>query len=302
MSVNMKKIFVLGSINFDLTVHAERMPRRGETVNGTEFLSNSGGKGANQAVAAGKLGGDVYLIGAVGNDFFGKECMQTLNKYGVNTDFVRVTDGVATGTATIIVENGDNRIVVAHGANYALDKDYVLRTIADNVRVGDIFVTQMEVPADIVCEALAAAKRAGAVTVLNPAPADGFVDEMLKNADYVIPNETEAQEICGVSAEGLQNLQKVDKILQERGAGKVVVTLGGNGCYFDGEIYPVAQKVVAVDTTAAGDTFVGALCVMLAKDKTFCQAVKFCQCASALTVTRFGAQVAIPYLEELNIV
>lgn len=298
----MKKIFVLGSINFDLTVHAERMPLRGETVNGTKFLSNSGGKGANQAVAAGKLGGDVYLIGAVGNDFFGKECLATLKKYDVNTDFVRVIDGAATGTATIIVENGDNRIIVAHGANYMLDRDYVLQTIADNVKEGDIFVTQMEVPADIVADALAKAKQCGAVTVLNPAPAEGVTDKMLKNADYVIPNETEAQKICGVSAEGLQNLQKVDTIFRERGARNVIVTLGGNGCYFDGQIYPVAEKVVAVDTTAAGDTFVGALCVMLAEDKTFCQAVKFCQSASALTVTRFGAQIAIPYLEELKVV
>lgn len=296
----MKKIFVLGSINFDLTVTAERMPQNGETVNGTDFLTNSGGKGANQAVAASKLGGDVYLIGAVGNDFFGKECLQTLRKYGVNTDFVRVADGVSTGTAIIIVQNGDNRIVVAHGANYALDKDYVLQTIATHVSAGDIFVTQMEVPADIVAAALKQAKQCGAVTILNPAPAEGVTDEILSCCDYVIPNETEAEAICGVSANGLQNLQKVDTILTDKGAKNIIVTLGGNGCYCNGSMYPVPQKVVAVDTTAAGDTFVGALCAMLAEDKPFVQAIGFCQCASAITVTRFGAQMSIPYLEEIK--
>ena len=295
----MKDIFVLGSVNFDLTVHTDRMPQKGETACGKDFITNSGGKGANQAVAAAKLGGNVKLIGAIGNDFLGKECLASLTKFGVDATYVQHV-GTNTGTATIIIENGDNRIIIDHGANFALDKDVVLRAIRDNVKSGDIFVTQLEIPTEIVEEGLSLAKQCGAITVLNPAPAVDVTDKMLANADYVIPNETEAQAICGLLPCDLQDLQKVDIMLHERGANNVLVTLGSNGCYYNGKIYPVANKVVAVDTTAAGDTFVGALAVCLAEGKEVANSIDFCQMASSLTVTRYGAQISIPYLEELD--
>lgn len=295
----MKNIFVLGSINFDLTVRTERIPQKGETTCGHGFIANSGGKGANQAVAVSKLGGKVKLIGAVGNDFFGNECINSLKKYNVDTSFVSVAD-CSTGTAVIVVENGDNRIIIDHGANYCIDKDKTLQIIRDNVKNGDVFVTQLEVDATLVEDALAVAKQCGAITVLNPAPALNVSDKMLANADYVIPNETEAQIICGILPQNLQDLQKVDKLLQSRGAKNVIVTLGGVGCYACGQIFPIPNKVVAVDTTAAGDTFVGALCTKLADGVSVQNAIDFCQKASALTVTRYGAQVAIPYLEEIK--
>ena len=295
----MKDIFVLGSANFALTAHTDRMPQKGETACGKDFITNSGGKGANQAVAAAKLGGNVKLIGAIGNDFLGKECLASLTKFGVDVTYVQHV-GTNTGTATIIIENGDNSIIIDHGANFALDKDVVLRAIRDNVKSGDIFVTQLEIPTEIVEEGLSLAKQCGAITVLNPAPAVDVTDKMLANADYVIPNETEAQAICGLLPRDLQDLQKVDIMLHERGAKNVLVTLGSNGCYYNGKIYPVANKVVAVDTTAAGDTFVGALAVCLAEGKDVANSIDFCQMASSLTVTRYGAQISIPYLEELG--
>lgn len=295
----MKNIFVLGSINFDLTVRTERIPQKGETACGHDFIANSGGKGANQAVAVSKLGGKVNLIGAVGNDFFGNECVNSLKKYNVDTSFVSVAD-CSTGTAVIVVENGDNRIIIDHGANFCIEKSNTLQIIRNNVKVGDVFVTQLEIDATLVEDALAVAKQCGAITVLNPAPATDVSDKMLANADYVIPNETEAQIMCGIFPQSLPDLQKVDKLLQSRGAKNVIVTLGGSGCYACGKIFPVPNKVTAVDTTAAGDTFVGALCTKLAEGVSVQNAIDFCQKASALTVMRYGAQVAIPYLEELK--
>lgn len=295
----MKNVFVLGSINFDLTVRTERIPQKGETTCGHGFIANSGGKGANQAVAVSKLGGNAKFIGAVGNDFFGDECVNSLKKYNVDTSFVSVVDG-STGTAVIVVENGDNRIIIDHGANFAIDKQKTLQIIRDNVQLGDVFVTQLEIAPDLVEEGLVVAKQCGAITVLNPAPAVNVTDKMLANADYVIPNETEAQIICGILPQNLQDLHKVDKMLQSRGAKNVIVTLGGSGCYACGEIFPIPNKVTTVDTTAAGDTFVGALCTKLAEGVNVKDAIDFCQRASALTVTRYGAQLSIPYLEELN--
>lgn len=295
----MKNVFVLGSINFDLTVRTERIPQKGETVCGHGFIANSGGKGANQAVAVAKLGGNAKLIGAVGSDFFGQECVASLKKYHVDTSFVSVADG-STGTAVIVVENGDNRIIIDHGANFCINREKTLQLIRDNVHNGDVFVTQLEIDPSLAEEGLAAAKQCGAITILNPAPAANVTDRMLANADYVIPNETEAQIMCGILPQGLQDLQEVDKLLQGRGAHNVIVTLGGGGCYACGQIFPVPNKVVAVDTTAAGDTFVGALCTKLAEGASVRDAIDFCQRASALTVTRHGAQVAIPYLEELK--
>lgn len=295
----MKNVFILGSINFDLTVRTERMPQKGETACGHDFIANSGGKGANQAVAVSKLGGSAKLIGAVGNDFFGKECIDSLDRYGVDTSFVSVTDG-STGTAVIVVENGDNRIIIDHGANFCIDREKTLRLIRDKVKPGDVFVTQLEIDTVLAQEGLATAKECGAITVLNPAPAVNVTDRMLSCADYVIPNETEAQIMCGILPHSLSDLQKVDAILQSRGAKKVIVTLGSGGCYACGQIFPIPNRVTAVDTTAAGDTFVGALCTRLADGVDVQDAIDFCQRASALTVTRLGAQVAIPYLEELH--
>ena len=295
----MKKIYVLGSVNFDLTIFTDKIPDTGETVCGYDFMSNSGGKGANQAVAVSKLGGDAYLIGSVGKDFFGNQCLDILKKFGVNLKFMQLSDK-STGTAVVVIKDADNRIIVNHGANFSVQPQYVQDVIRRNVKPGDVFVTQMEMLASCVEVGLKTAKEMGAITVLNPAPSEGVTDEMLRYADYVIPNESEAKDICGIQPKTLQDLIKIDRFLQNKGVKKVIVTLGDKGCYFDGKIYPVQKSVDAIDTTAAGDTFVGALCVKLAEGAGVAESIAFCQTASGITVTRRGAQVAIPYLEELK--
>lgn len=295
----MKKIYVLGSVNFDLTMYTDKIPDAGETVCGYDIMSSSGGKGANQAVAVSKLGGDACLIGCVGKDFFGQQCLEILDKFGVDLRFVKMSD-VNTGTAVVIVKDADNRILIDHGANFALRPQFVEKVIRENVREGDVFVTQMEMLADCVETGLKVAKEMGAVTVLNPAPAQGVTDAMLKSADFVIPNESEAKYICGIEPRNLQDLCRIDETLQAKGVKKVIVTLGDKGCYYDGKIYPIVSRGDAVDTTAAGDTFVGALCVRLAEGADVESSIAFCQAASGITVTRRGAQVSIPYLEELK--
>ncbi len=295
----MKKIYILGSINFDLTMYTDTLPVQGETVCGHDFMCSSGGKGANQAVAASKLGGDSKLIGSVGNDFFGEQCLSILKEYGVGLEFIQSVER-NTGTAIVIINNGDNRILIDHGANFALHPNDVKEILQNNVCEGDVFVTQMEVPAACVEMGLKIAKQKGAVTVLNPAPAQGVTDEMLKYVDIIVPNESEAFAICGIQPCSLESLRKIDQAFCQKGVKKVVVTLGNKGCYCNGKIYPAVQCGEIVDTTAAGDTFVGALCVKLSEGYAVEDALEFCQTASAVTVTRRGAQVAIPFLEELK--
>lgn len=295
----MKKVFVLGSVNFDMTIYTDKLPDAGETVCGYDFMSNSGGKGANQAVAVSKLGGDACLIGSVGRDFFGQQCMEILKKFGVDLRHVQLSDK-NTGTAVVIIKDADNRIIIDHGANFALQPQFVEKVIRENVREGDVLVTQMEILSDCVEAGLKTAKEMGAVTVFNPAPSQGVTDSILRYADYVIPNEYEARDICGIEPKNLQDLCAIDRILHSKGVKNVIVTLGDKGCYYDGKIYPALSIADAVDTTAAGDTFVGALCVKLAEGSDVEQSLSFCQAASGITVMRRGAQVAIPYLEELK--
>lgn len=295
----MKKIFVLGSVNFDLTIYTDKLPNTGETVCGYDFMSNSGGKGANQAVAVSKLGGEACLIGSVGNDFFGQQCLDILKKFGVDLQFVQMSDK-STGTAVVIIKDADNRILIDHGANFTLQPQFVEKVIRENVSEGDVLVTQMEILPECVEIGLKTAKEMGAITVLNPAPSQGVTDSILKYSDFVIPNESEAKDICGVEPKNLQDLCKIEEILRSKGVKNVIVTLGDKGCYYNGKIYPVISRVNAIDTTAAGDTFVGALCVKLAEGANVEESLAFCQLASAITVMRRGAQVAIPYLEELK--
>ena len=270
----------------------------GETLTADKYYVNPGGKGANQAVAIAKLGGKVAMIGKVGSDETGDALKNNLKAMGVDESMVTRAD-VPSGIAMIIVEGGENRIILYKGANHSVTKADVDEGLK-NAKPGDALVMQLEIPLETVTYAAAVAKQKGMLVLLNPAPAVDVTDKMLANADYVIPNETEAQAICGLLPCDLQDLQKVDIMLHERGANNVLVTLGSNGCYYNGKIYPVANKVVAVDTTAAGDTFVGALAVCLAEGKDVANSIDFCQMASSLTVTRYGAQISIPYLEELD--
>jgi ribokinase len=290
-------VAVVGSINMDFVVESPLFPEPGQTVLGKSISYFPGGKGANQAVAAARLGAEVRMIGAVGGDEFGGKLLDVLRKEGIDTRGVRVTDG-ATGIASILVSGGENTIVVVPGANGAVGPEDV-RTNVTLIEDADIVLVQLEIPFDTVETALRLAKSAGKKTVLNPAPAGVFPDEWLQWTDIVTPNETELAALVG--AERLDDpavLQTAMRKLHERGAERIIVTLGSSGAVLstrDGEIVRVpGRKVEVVDTTGAGDTFHGALAAAWAAGESLPEALKTAVDASALSVTRSGAQTGMP--------
>ena len=288
--IPMKKIFVVGSLNYDLVINAPYMPVGGETLKGSDFMTNAGGKGANQAYACGKLGGEIYMCGAVGNDSFGDTLLGSLNGVGVNTDFVKRVDGVSTGVAIIVVTEGENRIIIDSGANACVEKEDIDKFL-ENANEGDIFLTQLENPIDIVGYGLKAAKEKGLLVVLNPAPASLEIKKYLKYVDIITPNETELEILGGK-----------DEIFSQ-GVETIITTLGASGYEIatkDGsKIYPCI-KVKAVDTTAAGDTASGGLCVKLAEGETIENAIAFGSLCASIACTKRGAQMSVPSLDEVE--
>lgn len=287
----MKRIYVLGSLNSDLTVRAPRVPEAGETVRGSDFLCTAGGKGANQAYAAAKLGADVCMAGAVGRDSFGDALIASLQKAGADVSCVRRDKAQATGTAVILVTEGDNRIILDAGANgtvNAKDADLLLSDAWEK----DIFCAQLEVPLPAVKHALSLAKEKGLVTVLNPAPAAPIAD-MVPLVDVIVPNESELFALTGE-----RDVEAGAAKLLDMGAKACIVTLGGAGSYLRTptrtEHIPAVCAGPCVDTTAAGDTYCGALLVSLAEGKELPEAAKFASLCAGITVTRRGAQVSIP--------
>ncbi len=301
----MNKVFVLGSINCDLVIGADRMPQAGETLSGNGFFVNPGGKGANQAVACSKLGADTYLIGAIGDDLFGQICFNSLVQYGCGVDFVKKVAGVSTGVASIWVIEGDNRILLDGGANFHLEEKDVLSVLESQACAGDILVSQLEINPDLVEKAFHFAKQLGMRTLLNPAPAPvgGVSAALLKDTDIIAPNKTETEILCGFAIKNKNDLKQAAKQLIGQGVSEVLITLGEEGAYYQsdnkekfGTIFPI--KVV--DTTAAGDSTIGALAYKLSVGETVWESMEFCAAASAITVNRKGAQRSIPTLEEVN--
>ena len=286
----MEKIFIVGSLNYDLVINAPYMPVGGETIRGSDFMTNAGGKGANQAYAAAKLGGTVYMCGAVGNDSFGEELLASLNGVGVNTEFVKKAPNSSTGVAVIVVTEGENRIIIDSGANALVTKDDI-DIFLEKASEGDIFLTQLESPIDVVGYALESAKKKGLLVVLNPAPANKEIEKYLSFVDIITPNETELDILGGKDA------------LIEKGIKTVITTLGARGYEIatlgGAKIYPCI-KVKAVDTTAAGDTASGGLTVKLASGKTVEEAMAFGSLAASIACTRRGAQMSVPSLDELS--
>lgn len=286
----MKRIFVVGSLNYDLVINAPYMPVGGETLKGSDFMTNAGGKGANQAYACGKLGGEIYMCGAVGADSFGDALIDSLNSVGVNTDFVKKIEKTSTGVAVIVVTEGENRIIIDSGANACVTKDDV-DSFLEKAKRGDIFLTQLENPIDIVGYGLKAAKEKGLLVVLNPAPASVEIKKYLKYVDIITPNETELEILGGK-----------DEIFSQ-GVETIITTLGASGYEIatkDGsKIYPCI-KVKAVDTTAAGDTASGGLCVKLAEGKSIEEAMAFGSLSASIACTKRGAQMSVPSLDEID--
>ncbi len=297
----MSKILVVGSINMDLTIETERMLKLGETISGKNFKTLAGGKGANQAVAASRLGGDVKFLGAVGEDSYGKELLENLENENIKFEG-SVLEGTTTGIAVITVCGGDNCIILDGGANMKITPDTV-RAKRCLFEWADFVVFQLEIPLDTVLCGAKLARECGAKVVLNPAPAQNLPDEIYKNTDIIIPNETEAEIITGIAIKDKNDCEKAVSELRSRGVEQVIITLGDKGCVYNKEseiIFKDPIETTVVDTTAAGDSFIGSVCVALGNGKTIDEAVDYATKVSSITVSRRGASVSIPYANEIE--
>jgi ribokinase len=292
-----KPILVIGSSNTDMIIRLERIPRPGETLLGGEFLTAAGGKGANQAVGAARAGGKVAFIARVGRDAWGEDAIAGLTRDGINVEWVCRDPTAASGVALIFVaETGENSIAVAGGANAKLSPADV-RAAAAAIDTAAILVAQLETPLPTVRAAAALAAKAGVPVILNPAPARPLPDALLKLVSILTPNETEAELLTGIKVNDPAGAAKAAANLRMRGVRTVIITLGSRGAYLadvHGQQVVPGFKVKAVDTTAAGDVFNGALAVALAEGKILPAAVRFANAAAALSVTRRGAQPSAP--------
>ncbi len=309
------RILVIGSSNTDMVVKANHLPVPGETILGGKFIMNAGGKGANQAVAAARLGGIVTFIAKTGNDIFGNQALQMFEKEGINTSYMLKDPNQPSGVALITVDkNGENCIVVAPGANGTLSISDIEK-FTDAIRETNIILLQLETPVDTVEYIAKLGFGLGKKVVLNPAPAQ-FLNEKLLQALYLItPNQTEAEMLSGIKIttpgnehidglkiDGLASVERAAAALHAKGVQNIVITLGSSGAYvFSAEYKGLVpgRKVTPVDTTAAGDTFSGALVVALSEGKTIKEAVEFANLAASISVTRMGAQSSIPFRKEL---
>ena len=287
----------------DLVTRAPRLPKGGETLIGQSFATVSGGKGANQAVAAARLGAEVSMIGCVGNDAYGEALRGALLAEQIDCQAVSTVDG-SSGVALIVVDDSSqNSIVIVPGANGALTAEAIDR-FDSVIQAADVLICQLEVPDASVGHALKRGRELGKTVILNPAPVSRpLPSDWYASIDYLIPNESEASALSGLAVDSLEAAQAAATRLIALGAGKVIITLGAQGSLFaDGqrfEHFP-APAVKAVDTTAAGDTFVGGFAAALAAGKDEAQAIRFGQVAAALSVTRAGAQPSIPALSEVQ--
>ncbi|NMX65361.1 ribokinase [Pseudomonas sp. WS 5059] len=296
-------VVVVGSLNMDLVTRASRLPRGGETLVGQSFATVPGGKGANQAVAAARLGADVAMIGCVGSDAYGAQLRDALVVEGIDCQAVSEVQG-SSGVALIVVDDSSqNAIVIVAGSNGQLTPASLLAFDAV-LQAAQVIVCQLEVPMDTVGYALKRGRELGKTVILNPAPASGPLPaDWYAAIDYLIPNESEASALSGVPVDSLETAKVAAAHLLKAGAGKVIVTLGSQGALFaDGQGFEhlLAPKVQAVDTTAAGDTFVGGFAAALANGQGEAEAIRFGQVAAALSVTRAGAQPSIPTLHDVQ--
>lgn len=298
-----KTILVIGSSNTDMTAKTQELPRPGETVLGGVFTMGAGGKGANQAVAAQRLGGDVKFICKVGKDMFGDNAIAQYKKEGLDTSGILRSE-LPSGVALIYVDShAENCIVVASGANGDLTEADI-EASAPAIKDCGILLLQLESPIPSVLKAAKMAHEAGAMVVLNPAPACPLPEEIFRYIDLFIPNETELSTFSGLPVNNAEDALKAAKAMQAKGVGKLIVTMGSKGaliCEGGPSDFVPAHKVKAVDTTAAGDTFCGALCVAISEGKDLRAATKFATAASALTVQKMGAQNSIPFRKDINI-
>ena len=302
-SVTKKKIVVIGSSNTDMVIRTPRIPRPGETVLGGEFFMAPGGKGANQAVAAARAGGEVHFVARVGDDVFGQQSLDGFVSDGIHIDLILRDKDAPSGVALIIVgPDGENCIAVASGSNARLGVADV-RLAKPVISSADIVLMQLESPLETVREAAVIAASAGVPVVLNPAPARALSDDILGRVAYLTPNETEAEILTGITLIKKSDLAKAADALLAKGIKAVLITLGSKGVYVatreKKEVMP-AFKVIPVDTTAAGDAFNGALAVALAEGRPLLEAARFANAAAALATTKMGAQPSLAGRDDIE--
>ncbi|MFY0545853.1 ribokinase [Brevibacillus sp. H7] len=295
------RVVVIGSLNMDIVVEAERPPQMGETVMGRHVHFIPGGKGANQAVASARLGAQTHMIGAVGNDAFGSELLQALRKDGVDTSAVKTLADVPTGIASILLSQRDNQIIVVAGANGHCSPEDIDRH-EEVIRQADVVLLQLEIPLETVQHAAAAAKRFGKTVVLNPAPARELPVELLRQVDVIIPNQSELYLLA--EAEADSDLEAAMKRLLDKGVQTVITTLGSDGAAYLERGQKLGRvsshKVNVVDTTGAGDAFNAGFAYALASGHEVGEAVAFAGKVAALAVTKLGAQAGMPTLQEVQ--
>ena len=299
----MSKILVIGSSNIDMIARVRQLPRPGETVGEAQFMQSNGGKGANQAVAAARLGGDVAFVSCLGSDAGAAALRQQFAADGIDIESLFQVADTPTGTALIFVsEEGENSIAVAPGANRRLTRE-VIDAVADRIAGAEYLLLQLEIPMDTVAYAIEKAREAGTRVVLNPAPAMPLSDDLLRKVYLLTPNRTETETLTGIAVHSAHDASKAAGILLAKGVENVIVTLGSEGALIKnaaGEELIPADKVRPVDTTAAGDVFNGALLVALTEGKPLAEVVRFAARCAALSVTRMGAQTSIPWRREID--
>lgn len=300
----MKKIIVIGSSNIDMMVKTPHLPAPGETILGGEFFMNQGGKGANQAVAVKRLGGNLIFVAKLGNDILGQQSVDYFKKEGIDTKYITLDENSASGVALISVDDhAENSIVVASGANMLLNEQDVDKVVEEMCE-GDILLMQLEIPIQTVEYAARKAFEKGVKVVLNPAPARSLPKELLRYLFMITPNRIEAEMLTGIKIVNDADAERVAKGISAMGVQNIIVTLGSKGCLVregDTSYCVDAFKVEPVDTTAAGDTFNGALCVGLAEGMNLRQSAVMASKASSVAVTRMGAQSSIPHRKELDL-
>jgi len=300
--MNSNKIFVIGSANTDMVVKTDILPLPGETKLGGKFFMNAGGKGANQAVAAARLGGNVVFVSKIGDDIFGKQTLDNLRRENINTDYVYIDDEEPSGTALIMVnQEGENCIVVAPGANANLLPHDIEKV--KEINTAEILLMQLEIPMETIAAIVKIAKSNKQKVIINPAPAQPIDDELLQDLFLITPNETEATLLTGISIEDEASAAKAADVFLRKGVQNVIITMGKQGAFFknnDIKFAISAPAVKAIDTTAAGDTFCGALAVALTERKAWDKAIEFAVEAASVSVTRIGAQSSVPYRNEIS--
>ena len=293
----MSKVIVFGSLNADLSIECERMPRSSETIHGTGFFINPGGKGGNQAVAASRMGAATLMLGCVGPDSFGRDLIASLVRHGVSCENISVSRHYPTGTALIIRTDNDKRIIIDTGANLRMNFDTVRTTLRGLASPCDVLLTQLECDFETTVKSIVFAHEMGLVTVMNASPARELPDEVYAALDILCINEAECEELCGINPVDSTSMRQALAFFAERGVGHTIITLGskGSAALVDGKVHAVPSfSVKVVDTTGAGDAYLGALVTEFAAGRPFEEAMQVASAAGALATTKNGAQQAMP--------